>query len=267
MNYQELLNETYPLSAEQVAFFQENGFIRLKNVLPPEVLAHYERIISNRVFAENNLADVPMEERDTYQKAFIQIINIWTRDETAKEFVFSRRLAGIASQLLGCEHIRLYHDQALYKEPFGGFTPWHADQYYWPLEKLNTCTVWIPFQETPLEMGPLAFAEKSQYYTGGRGLEISDESERVLGEEMQMYQYNEEPYELGEVSFHYGWTYHRAGANQTAKPRNVMTMIYTDDENLVMEPIRQEQINDRNNFLPNTQAGDYPRTSLNPLLY
>ena len=39
------------------------------------------------------------------------------QNEQVKEFVFSRRLAGIAAQLLGVHAVRLYHDQALYKEP------------------------------------------------------------------------------------------------------------------------------------------------------
>ena len=32
----------------------------------------------------------------------------------------------------------------------------------------------------------------------------------------------EEPFELGEVSFHYGFTYHRARANTTENPRKVL---------------------------------------------
>ena len=41
-------------------------------------------------------------------------------------------------------------------------------------------TVWIPLQETPLELGPLAFSVGSQRFEMGRDLEISDESEVKL---------------------------------------------------------------------------------------
>jgi len=54
--------------------------------------------------------------------------------------------------------VRIYHDQALFKEPGGGFTPWHADQYYWPLETDKTITAWMPLQSIPLTMGPLEFS-------------------------------------------------------------------------------------------------------------
>ena len=42
----------------------------------------------------------------------------------------------IATELMQTDGARLYHDQALFKEAGGGITPWHADQYYWPLNRL-----------------------------------------------------------------------------------------------------------------------------------
>src|SRR5205823_549688 len=142
--------------------------------------------------------------------------------------VFSKRLAGIAAQLLDAPRVRLYHDQALYKEPGGGITPWHADQFYWPLDSDKTITAWVPLQATPFEMGPLAFAAGSHRMTFGRDLEISDESERTLKEALSAGRFTEvnEPFELGDVSFHAGWTFHHTGANRSDSPRAVMTIIY-----------------------------------------
>lgn len=107
-----------------------------------------------------------MAERDTYGKAFLQIMNIWTKSEEVKRFVFGKRLARIASELMGTRGMRMYHDQALFKEPGGGFTPWHADQYYWPLANNNTLTAWVPMQAVPMEMGPLEFSASSQHIPG-----------------------------------------------------------------------------------------------------
>lgn len=42
--------------------------------------------------------------------------------------------------------MRLYHDQALNKEPGGGYTPWHCDQYYWPVQSDKIVTAWVPLQ-------------------------------------------------------------------------------------------------------------------------
>lgn len=40
----------------------------------------------------------------------------------------------------------MYADQALYKEPHGGYTPWHCDAAYWPLASDKAVTAWIPLQ-------------------------------------------------------------------------------------------------------------------------
>ena len=149
------------LGAEQIRSYRENGFLKLKNVFNAETLAHYGREITRKVHELNTL-HLPMEQRTTYQKAFLQVMNLWTKSEVVREFVFGKRLARLAAELMGTPGVRLYHDQALYKEGRGGFTPWHADQYYWPLASTHSVTAWVPLQATPMEMGPLAFAPRSQ---------------------------------------------------------------------------------------------------------
>ncbi len=54
--------------------------------------------------------------------------------------------------------MRLYHDNALSKEPGAGRTPWHYDAHHFPLDSPDVLTAWIPLQPTPRERGPLAFA-------------------------------------------------------------------------------------------------------------
>lgn len=234
----------------------------------PELLAYYGREITARV-KELNTLHLPMEERTTYQKAFLQVMNLWTKNEVVREFVFGRRLARIAAELMGVSGVRLYHDQALYKEAGGGFTPWHADQYYWPLASSHSVTAWVPLQETPLEMGPLAFAPGSHRLDLGRDLAISDTSQQVI--ERQLLRANlgrdEGPFELGEVSFHSGWTFHRAGRNRTPRPREVMTVIYMDEDMRLAAPRNENQQADWEGWCPGARVGEPIRTPINPVLY
>ena len=58
-----------------------------------------------------------------------------------------------AAHLLGVDGVRLSHDQALFKEPGGGRTPWHQDQCYWPLDTDKTITMWMPLVDVPGEVG------------------------------------------------------------------------------------------------------------------
>ena len=263
------IDTPFALSNEQIASFRKDGFVKLKNVLSPEVLAHYGKEISRKV-KELNLLDVPMEKRTTYQKAFLQIMNLWTQSEMVKEFVFGKRLARIAAELMGCRGVRMYHDQALYKEAGGGITPWHADQFYWPVSTDNTVTAWIPLQQTPKELGPLAFSAGShRFNAAGRDLEISDESEKKLSKALleSGLPLIETPFDLGEVSFHYGWTFHRAGPNTSTRPREVMTIIYVDADAKVAEPSSTAQRNDLKGWLPGLKPGDAINSPLNPVLY
>jgi len=262
------LNGHYAITDSQIALLTENGYVKLKNVLNPETVAFFDEIITAQVKRLNTL-DVPMEQRTTYQKAFLQIMNLWTKDGTAKEFAFSRKLARIAAKLLQVSGVRMYHDQALYKEPGGGITPWHADQYYWPLSSDRTITAWIPLHGVGMEMGPLAFARKTHRMAFGRKLEISDESEREIQKSLKEAQVDidETPFDVGEVSFHLGWTFHRAGGNSTADPRRVMTMIYMDENIRLTEPANKNHVSDTERWCPGAEVGGLLVGPLNPVLW
>lgn len=262
------LETAYDVDPADVERFRTNGFVHLRGVLLAETLDRYAAEITDKVI-ELNAMHLPMEERSTYDKAFLQVMNLWRESDIARELVFASRLAGIATELLGTAGVRLYHDQALYKEPSGGITPWHVDQYYWPLSTDKTCTVWIPLQDTSVEMGPLSFAAGSHGYEGLRDLSIGDDSERLIQEAMdgEQFRYVQEPFPLGDVSFHNGFTFHRAPANQSDRPRKVMTVIYIDRDIEVTEPVNDFQRNDLQTWMPGARVGDVPSGPLNPVLY
>lgn len=262
------LDRPYILPGDAVARFREQGFVHLKHVLSPETLDHYGRRIT-QLTIDLNTQTLPLEERNTYDRAFLQVMNLWRHDETARAFVMGKRLARIAAQLLEVGGVRLYHDQSLYKEPGGGFTPAHADQYYWPLASDRTVTAWVPLQPVPAEMGPLAFFAGSQKSAHGRDLPISDESERRITAEMeaQGYPVVDEPFDLGDVTFHGGWVFHRAGPNRTDRPRSVMTVIYMDRDMRLAEPVNVMQQNDRGTWCPGAEVGKIISTPINPVIY
>ena len=260
------LDAPFALTSEQLHQFHRDGFIKLRHVLPAELLEHYRRIINARV-AELSADALPLEQRSTYGKAFLQIMNLWTESDEVRQFVFGKRLARIAAELMGVSGVRLYHDQALYKEAGGGITPWHADQYYWPVDSEKTVTAWVPLQPTPLEMGPLAFSEQSHRLGVGRDLEISDESEVALKQALAQFRLEDSAYDLGDVSFHTGWTFHRAGANSTDRPREVMTMIYMDENIHLTAPKNKNHVADIERWAPGLTAGDVLASPLNPVLY
>ena len=262
------LSDPYLLTPEQIQCYQQNRFIKLKHVLNDETLQFFNEVISKRVAIMNTVTQ-SLEERSTYGKAFLQLFNLWREDNEVKELVFSKRLAKMATQLMQTEGVRIYHDQALFKEGGGGITPWHADQYYWPLETDKTVTAWIPLQATPLEMGPLEFSAGSHEIVAGRELEIGDESEVQIQRNLKVTHYRHviEPFDAGEISFHSGWVFHRAGANATKEMRKVMTIIYMDKNMKLKNPENKNQVNDWNTWCPGAKIREIINSPINPVLY
>ena len=260
------IDREYTLTPEQIGFFRENGYIHLRSVLSAETLERYRAEIAAKV-RERSTETLPIDRRTTYGKAFLQVMNLWRFSEAVRGFVYGKRLARIAADLLEIDGVRLYHDQALFKEAGGGITPWHADQYYWPLSSDRTVTAWIPLVEINLPMGPLSFCPRSHRLLDGRDLAISDESEDTLKQRLAAYGTVEESFDLGDVSFHSGWTFHRAGANTSGRMREAFTIIYMDREMRLAEPRNKNQATDWERWCPGVRVGEIVASELNPVLY
>lgn len=118
-------------------------------------------------------------------------------------------------------------------------------------------------------MGPLSFSAGSHSLEVGRDLPISEESERSIAEALRERElpHAEEPFELGDVSFHYGWTFHRAPANTTAGPRRVQTIIYVNADARIAEPTSDAQRKDLERWLVGSEPSQLAAGPLNPVLY
>lgn len=268
MNIQDELNTPFSLNSNQIESYQRNRFVKVKEVLSAQTIEYFNAAVSARV-EKMKTKIPPLAERDTYGKAFLQLMNLWQEDPVVKELVSSPRIAKIAADLMQVDGVRLYHDQALFKEAGGGITPWHADQYYWPLNNDNTVTAWIPLQATPLEMGPLEFSAGSHMIEEGRDLAIGDDSETKIGKKLRVTDFPHiiEAFDIGEISFHSGWVFHRAGANQSTETRKVMTIIYMDKDMQLKAPENAGQQNDWDTWCPGAVVGEVINTPLNPILY
>ncbi len=145
--------------------FQRRGFIKLRNILPKEQLEDFRKVMNEAV--ENVASKGDKQERiDDYSSIFTQVTNLWRIDPNARPFVLNPLFADIARQLLGVDHVRIYHDQALVKQPKAGKTPWHQDYFYWPIDSPRTVTMWMPMHHCPREMGTMRFAVGSHLAEG-----------------------------------------------------------------------------------------------------
>ena len=246
----------------------QKGHVTLRRVAGEGELSIYRRAIGEAV-DRLSIEKRDLENRDTYGKAFLQITNLWTKDEAVKRFVFEKRFAQIAADLLGVAKVRLYHDQALFKEPGGGHTPWHQDKFYWPLDTDKMITMWMPLVDIDEEMGVIRFASGSHTRGAVDNVEISDESEEIFGRYLAENAFPIEgprSMKAGDATFHLGWTVHSAGANRSAKMREVMTVIYFADGARVTPPSSPYQQADLAAWLGGRQPGELADSDLNPIL-
>ncbi len=262
------ISEPYHLTQEDIAAYRRDGHALLRGVLSPDEVRAYEPFIAAAV--ENfNTEFRPLADRDTYGKAFLQIMNLWVRDEAVRRYTLAMRFANIAAALMGVAGVRIYHDQALFKEPGGGITPWHQDEFYWPLDTDHTITMWMPLVDVTPEMGTLRFASGShrEGYLGA--LPISDKSEETFRRFLAERGYTVTPgptMAAGDATFHSGWTLHTAPGNFTPVMREVMTVIYFADGARISEPDNPNRVNDLAAWLPGCKPGDLAASPLNPLV-
>ncbi len=261
------LTTAYPVTDKEVAAYRADGFVRLSQVATREEAAAYRAPVAaavERLSTETR----PLAERDSYGMAFLQVMNLWRVDPDVARFVLATRFAGVAARLLGVPRVRLYHDQALFKEPGGGYTPWHQDAMYWPLDGSRCLTMWMPLVDITPAHGGLAFATGSHVDGPLSDIGISDASEehfdRLLAERGTRV---DEPVAMqaGDASFHCGWTVHRALSNSSDAMREVMTVIWFADGLAVLEPANAAQGNDLATWLPGLAPGDLAASEANPL--
>jgi hypothetical protein len=265
----ETLDSIYPVTERMAREYQQEGCILLQGVMPMEEIEPYREAIRNTALAGVSGLK-PLEERDTYGKAFIQVMNVWRQNEIARRFVLAKRFGRIAAELMGVNGVRLYHDQALFKEPGGGPTPWHQDQFYWPLDGVKTITMWMPLVYVSADMMAMKFALGSHHNGPLKMLDISDDSDayfnRYIHDQKWPIQQIQEM-APGDATFHNGWNLHGAPGNRTDRMREVMTIIYYEDGARISEPDSDFRRADLAAWFPGLQPGDLAASELNPLVY
>ena len=191
---------------ELCAELARDGQVVVRGLLDPTVVARFRSIVNAALPTAYKVELPPGNE--TYQAAFDQYMNLWQSDSAVRELTLHPELARTAAALLGVDAVRVYHDQALYKVAGGGHTPWHQDQWYWPLDTDRTITMWLPLHDVEPEMGDLEFAAGT--HGGPIGDEaISDEADafydRYLAD-ADIARKSTGPMRAGDASFHLGWT-------------------------------------------------------------
>ena len=219
------------LSDEVVQTFRRDGFVVVPGLLSGDELERYGRLVTGAVKGRSARDQRPLAEKSRYEQSFIQCMNLWEDFPDIRPLTFHPLLGQAAAELLGVDAIRLWHDQALYKQAGGRPTDAHQDHPYWPIKETASVTAWIPFEGSARGAGALA------YLPGTHTVGLRKFVNIFFGEPQDILREPEvagiEPVFVevpkGSVAFHHGLTVHLADANQTDRDRAVHTIIYFPD--------------------------------------
>ncbi|MEQ8841686.1 MAG: phytanoyl-CoA dioxygenase family protein [Acidimicrobiales bacterium] len=263
------LDQPHELDPSVVAEFTERGHCCVRALADEQECAAYLPEIQAGVDRWHP-APTPIEERDTYGKAFLQAVALRSVHEPVRGFVESPRFARVAAELMGVDGVRLYHDQALFKEPGGGRTPWHQDQNYWPLDTDDIVTMWMPLVDLDPAVGSMIFVDGSHLDGNVGAGEISDASDEAVQRSIDAGGRSTTTHgalRAGDATFHRGWTIHSAGPNPTDRMRPVMTVIWFADGARVTAPDSPEQEFDLRTWLGGLSPGFLATSEGNPRLW
>ncbi len=256
----------YALTDDQIAFFRENGFIKLKEVFSPGAVLKLRAELVRLLKAEFDV-DPDTGARDR----FLSLEMIWPDNPLLRAYVLSPRLGQISADLLEVGAVRLYHDNVLAKQAGCGRTPWHFDDHHFPLDTHDVVTAWAPAQPIPMEMGPLAFAYPLDVHTLVDAVTFEKTGTGYDRGVAEVFARNgvsvdETEFEIGEVSFHHNLSFHTAARNRTDRSRIVLAnTYYADGARIVDAPTMVS--GDWQKFMPGVGPGDVAASPLNPVCW
>ncbi|MGH3699646.1 MAG: phytanoyl-CoA dioxygenase family protein [Pseudonocardiaceae bacterium] len=253
------LAEPYPLTPAQARQFADESFVKLPAVLTPGTAARLRARLRELLDAEVDPA-----------LGFQSLEMMWRTDPLVRCAVLSPRIGGLTTALLSAQRVRLYHDNALSKQPGVGRTPWHHDAQSFPLDSPDVLTTWIPLQPTPREMGPLAFARGADTWRLVSDIEFDKHGTSYDRRVSEIFRdrgvvVEDGPFATGEISFHSAHCFHTAGANHTTTARIVLSATYFRD-GVRVSPAPTLLSGDWQKFIPGAQPGEIVASDHNPLI-
>lgn len=221
------MNETVD---ELVRAFGRDGYVHAHSVLSPAEVAKFRASVDAAVAARKVNDNRKLEDKSLYEQSFIQCQNLWEDWPEVRALTFHPAVTALAAALIGADSLRLWHDQALYKEPAGRETDAHQDHPYWPIAEGRALTAWIPLMDIGEETGCMGYVPGS-HLSAPTFVNIFTEpgSGEALLRQLSPAQPCFVPCSAGDVLFHHGYTAHLAKPNRSAGMRRAHTAIYFAD--------------------------------------
>ena len=209
--------------------FARDGYVHARGLIDPAEIDAHRAHVDEAVAWRTREDARSMAEKTPFQQSFTMCQCIWEDFPAVAALTFHPKVAGTAAALIGAPRIRLWHDQALYKEAGARETEMHQDHPYWPIAERQALTAWIPLVDIDEENGCMGYIPGSHL----GDIEYVDVfTTPGSGHAFQAKQTKEPVFvacRRGDVIYHHGATIHTAMPNRSAEVRRVHTAIYFRD--------------------------------------
>lgn len=230
----------WKLDQDQVQSYRSNGFLVIEDFLDADELADWSHNTDEAVAQRLGMSFEKdkgvwlsnQEDPDSfYAQVFVQCLKLLETHEGMRRLLLDERLGALAGELAGVDGIRIWHDQALFKPPFGNPTGWHLDNPYWSFSSRDAISLWIALDDATLANGCLYYMPGTHRMARFENASIGEN----IGSLFKVYpdwraiDPVATPCRAGSAVLHNGLVAHGAGANMTNKPRRATTCAYMPD--------------------------------------
>ena len=226
--------DQYKLSDDQIAFFKANGYvsnIKLLEEWQVDQLNEDLAAIIDPAHPDNSLFYQFFSNSSTDPDSVLfHALGAWRITPGFHDVLWNPAFAMAASQLLGDQSIRFWHDQLFCKPAkHGGVVAWHQDYSYWtrttPMQHL---TCWVGLDDATTENGCMYYVPQSHQWGLLDKPELTGEMEglmEMLSDE-QKAAFKPIPIELnkGYGTFHHPLLVHGSYENKSEKQRRAFVL-------------------------------------------
>jgi ectoine hydroxylase-related dioxygenase (phytanoyl-CoA dioxygenase family) len=215
-------------SAEEVAFFSENGYLVVERLTTDEELAWLTEIYEH-IFAPEHAGEVgapvdrtnsPGEEGPAYlSQAFLPEVRF--PDVLQTTFAHNARRYAAALLDVDIEELSCW-GHMIRKLPGAREAPWHQDEAYWDPELSYVALgCWLPMHDVTEEMGAMQFIPGSHRGGVRNHTHVDDDAALhiLLADDVDTSQAAVCPLPAGGATFHHSRTLHHTAPNTTDRPR------------------------------------------------
>ena len=147
------------LSDEQVAFFQENGYLLVKGLFSRDEAQSYRQSthdLAARIYAAGQSDATWASGKAISGKATAlqHCHDVQFYDANFARLLLDPRFTGAASQVMQTPNVQLHHTKMFIKPPENGSPfPMHQDAPYFPHDNHSMIAAIVHFDDAPLEKG------------------------------------------------------------------------------------------------------------------